>query len=75
MVIRIAAEELRRLSVRHEEDARELSPEIAARSQSPEIPQRAPADRLIAATAMVGDADLLSADEAMRKVAGLRVVW
>ena len=34
-----------------------ITPEIAARSQSPEIPQRDPADRLIAATAMVGRRD------------------
>jgi PIN domain nuclease of toxin-antitoxin system len=52
-----------------------ITPEIAARSQSPEIPQKDPADRLIAATALVGDAELLSADDAMRNVSGLKVIW
>jgi PIN domain nuclease of toxin-antitoxin system len=52
-----------------------ITPDIAARSQSTEIPQRDPADRLIAATALAGDAELLSADDAMRKVMGLKVVW
>jgi PIN domain nuclease of toxin-antitoxin system len=52
-----------------------ITPEIAARSQSPEMPQRDPADRLIAATALVSNSELLSADEVMKKVPGLRVVW
>jgi PIN domain nuclease of toxin-antitoxin system len=52
-----------------------ITAEIAARSQSAEITHRDPADRLIAATALVGDSDLLSADAAMRGVPGLRVVW
>lgn len=52
-----------------------ITPAIAAKSQSTEIPHRDPADRLIAATALVSDSDLVSADNAMKKVPGLRVVW
>lgn len=48
---------------------------IAAQSQSAEVALKDPADRLIAATALVAGAELLSADQAMKDVPGLKVVW
>lgn len=48
---------------------------VAALSQSAEIHQKDPADRLIAATALAYGAQLLSADLAMKKIPQLRVVW
>lgn len=52
-----------------------ITAEVAALSQSAEIPQKDPADRLIAATALAYGAQLLSADLAMKKIPQLRVVW
>ena len=52
-----------------------ITSEIAALSQSAGFTQKDPADRLIAATALAAGAELLSADQAMKAVPGLKVVW
>ena len=51
-----------------------VTPEIAARSVSLGL-HRDPADRLIAATAAVHGARLLTADDRLRNVPGVEVVW
>ena len=48
---------------------------IAALSQSADFTQKDPADRLIAATALASGAELLSADQAMKGIPGLKLVW
>jgi PIN domain nuclease of toxin-antitoxin system len=52
-----------------------INPKIAALSQSTDFSQKDPADRLIAATALAIGAELLSADQAMRAIPGLKVAW
>ncbi|MEX0959208.1 MAG: type II toxin-antitoxin system VapC family toxin [Burkholderiales bacterium] len=52
-----------------------ITPEIAARSQSADITPKDPADRLIAATALTAGAELLSADDAMKKIPTLKLTW
>lgn len=52
-----------------------ITPKIAALSQSADFPQKDPADRLIAATALAIGAELLSADQAMKAIPGLKVAW
>ena len=52
-----------------------ISPEIAIASQSDRFNHGDPADRLIAATAMIERAPLITADERLRSVVGLRTVW
>ncbi len=51
-----------------------VTPEIAARSVTLGL-HRDPADRLIAATAAVHGARLLTADDRLRHVPGVEVVW
>ena len=62
----VAARELRVLP---------LTPRIAVLSQSDAFEHGDPADRIIAATAMVHGAQLVTADARLRKVKGLRVLW
>lgn len=52
-----------------------ITSEIAAISQSADFTQKDPADRLIAATALAAGAELLSADQAMKGIPGLQLVW
>jgi PIN domain nuclease of toxin-antitoxin system len=52
-----------------------ITSEIAALSQSADFKQKDPADRLIAATALAAGAELLSADQAMKGIPGLKLVW
>lgn len=52
-----------------------ITPEIAAPSQSDLFPHKDPADRLIAATAIVNHASLISADDNLHGLPGLRVIW
>ena len=53
-----------------------VSVEIARRAGTFDTPMPGdPADRIIAATAMVLRARLVTADEELRRVAGLRAVW
>jgi PIN domain nuclease of toxin-antitoxin system len=52
-----------------------ITAEVAALSQSAQIPQKDPGDRLIAATALAYGAQMLSADPGMKKIPQLRVVW
>ena len=52
-----------------------ITSEIAAFSQSADFTRKDPADRLIAATALAAGAELLSADQAMKDIPGLKVVW
>ena len=52
-----------------------ITARIAALSQSTDLSQKDPADRLIAATALAASAELLSADEAMKAIPGLKVCW
>ncbi|REH40394.1 PIN domain nuclease of toxin-antitoxin system [Paraperlucidibaca baekdonensis] len=52
-----------------------ITPAIAEASQATDIKQGDPADRLIAATARVHQAQLLSADAQFRELADLAVVY
>ena len=52
-----------------------MTAQIAALSQAAEIPGKDPADRLIAATALAARVELLSADQALKAISGLKVVW
>ena len=53
-----------------------ITPEIAAKSALPEFcPHGDPADRLIAATAVIQKAKLVTSDRKLATVAGLQVVW
>jgi PIN domain nuclease of toxin-antitoxin system len=52
-----------------------ITSDIAALSQSTDFIQKDPADRLIAATAVAAGAELLSADQAMKNIPGLKLVW
>lgn len=52
-----------------------ITSQIAALSQSADLTQKDPADRLIAATALAAGAELLSADRAMKGIPGLKLVW
>ena len=53
----------------------ELSPEIAVRSTRLDWPHRDPADRLIVATALVHDAQLVTKDGEIREFLGARAIW
>ena len=44
-------------------------------AQSGEFTHGDPADRLIASTAMVHGAELVTADEYLRSIPGLKTVW
>lgn len=52
-----------------------ITPEIAELSQSGLFQHGDPADRLIAATAMHHRAPLVSGDEKLAAIPGLRVIW
>lgn len=52
-----------------------ISPRIAALAQSGIFHHGDPADRLIAATAIAHDIELITADPELQRVAGLRTVW
>jgi PIN domain nuclease of toxin-antitoxin system len=52
-----------------------ISPRIAALAQSPEISHADPADRIIAATAIAHRARLLSADDQLKRLASVEVIW
>ena len=53
-----------------------ISPEIAAKSAQPDFcPHGDPADRIIAATALLNKAKLVTSDQKLLAVAGLNVVW
>jgi PIN domain nuclease of toxin-antitoxin system len=52
-----------------------ISPEVAALAASSRLPHGDPADRIIGSTALVHRAALVSADEQMKGVEGLSVVW
>jgi PIN domain nuclease of toxin-antitoxin system len=52
-----------------------ITPAIAEAAQASDIVQGDPADRLIAATARVSGAVLLSADEQFRSLSDICVVW
>jgi len=52
-----------------------ITPEIAVISQSDIFTNNDPADRLIAATAIYHNADLVTADSKLRSNPKLRVIW
>lgn len=52
-----------------------ITPRIAVLSQSDRFHHRDPADRLIAATAIVHGAELATADERLAGIPGLRILW
>jgi len=52
-----------------------ITAKIAVLAQSEEFRHGDPADRLIAATAIVHGAQLVSADARLKRMPGLRVLW
>lgn len=52
-----------------------ITPRIAEQAQHPDFLHGDPADRLIAATALAHRAPLITADEKLHQVPGLRCVW
>jgi len=52
-----------------------ITPEIAVLAQSDEFAHGDPADRIIAATALSRRAPLVSADDRLRRMSGLKVIW
>ena len=52
-----------------------ITPEVAARSQDEQFLHGDPADRLIAATTLVYQAQLITADGKLAEVPGLPVIW
>lgn len=52
-----------------------ITPEIAALSQHNIFPHRDPADRLIAATAIIHRLPLLTADRKLKAVENLKILW
>jgi PIN domain nuclease of toxin-antitoxin system len=52
-----------------------ITPVIAARSVNIDLPQGDPADRLIAATALVQGAALVTVDKKLRDFATLETLW
>jgi len=52
-----------------------ITPEIAALSRSLPLPHQDPADRLIAATALIHHAPLITADEKLRGLSELHTIW
>ncbi|WP_426032578.1 type II toxin-antitoxin system VapC family toxin [Cypionkella sp. TWP1-2-1b2] len=53
----------------------EMSPAIASRAGLLDWSHRDPFDRILAATALVGEMDFVSADPAFDAVPGLRRIW
>jgi PIN domain nuclease of toxin-antitoxin system len=52
-----------------------ITPEIAVLAQSDQFAHGDPADRIIAATALSRRAPLVSADDRLRRMSGLKVIW
>jgi PIN domain nuclease of toxin-antitoxin system len=52
-----------------------LTPAIAALAESGIVTHGDPGDRLIAATALAHQAPLITADEKLRSIPGLRYIW
>lgn len=52
-----------------------ITPTIAARAESGVVPHGDPADRLIAATALVHRAPLITVDLKLHTIQGLRCIW
>jgi PIN domain nuclease of toxin-antitoxin system len=52
-----------------------ITPAIAVLAQSDDFEHADPADRIIAATAIVHGAQLVTADAQLKRVPGLRVLW
>jgi PIN domain nuclease of toxin-antitoxin system len=52
-----------------------ITPKIAVLAQSDEFEHGDPADRIIAATAIVHGAQLVTADARLKRMPGLRVLW
>lgn len=52
-----------------------ITPEIAVLAQSEDFMHGDPADRIIAASAIAHGARLISADNRLRKLRGLKVIW
>ena len=52
-----------------------ITSEIAVMAQSDQFEHGDPADRIVAATALVHGARLVSADARLRKLRGLKVLW
>lgn len=52
-----------------------ITPDIAVLSQSDSFYHGDPADRLIAATAMINSARLVTSDEKLRKIKNLVTIW
>ena len=52
-----------------------ISPDIAVMAQSGKFMHGDPADRLIASTAMVRGAELVTADEYLRSIPELKTIW
>ncbi len=52
-----------------------ITPKIAVLAQSEDFRRNDPADRLIAATAIVHGAQLVTADARLKRVRGLRILW
>lgn len=52
-----------------------ITPRIAMLSQSDAFPHRDPADRIIAATAVVHRARLVTSDAALGRSRGVQVIW
>ena len=52
-----------------------ITPEIAELAQEPRFLHGDPADRLIAATALIHHVPLITADDKLHAVAGLRCMW
>jgi PIN domain nuclease of toxin-antitoxin system len=66
---------MRDLVVGMELEVLSITPDIAVISQSDIFTHKDPADRLIAATAIYHNADLITADSKLRSLEGLKVVW
>jgi len=69
------ADYLRDILVAMEMTVVPITPEIAALAQDGRFAHGDPADRLIAATALVHAAPLVSADTKLSSVPGLRCIW
>ena len=52
-----------------------ITPEIAAQAQSPDYAVGDPVDRIVAATAMIAGAPLVTADRGLRNTQGLKTIW